>query len=408
MNTGPLSEPVAIVGASLAGLRAAQELRRQGFTGKLAIIGDEIHKPYDRPPLSKELLRGEWSDGQADLRIDEAELNAEWRLGVRAIALDAGTRELTFADGSREKFAGGIIVATGAAPRTLPGMPLKGVHCLRSREDVAALREDLRPGSKVVIIGGGFIGQEVAASCRVMGLEVTLIEAVAPAAHVVGMEIARKIADIHREEGVDVRLGVAVKRLKGGDRLKSVELSDNSSVEADVAVVGIGVAPNTDWLAGSGLRIDDGIVCDEACRAAPGIVACGDIARWPNGRYGENRRVEHWDNAVRMGAHAARTLLSDFNSAASGEPFRPVPWFWSDQYGFKMQLVGSAFGYEEVRIVEEDGRRLLALFRKGNRLVAAFVIGNTKKLLRYRRGLEGSVEWNEAIRSAEVERSQQP
>ncbi len=393
------NEPIAIVGASLAGLNAGLELRRRGFAGRLVVIGDEPHRPYDRPPLSKELLRGDWPDAQADLRFDEAELGAEWRLGRKAVSLGAAARRIGLDDGSEEVFAGGIVIATGAAPRMLPGARLAGVHILRSLDDTVALRRELADAPAVAVIGAGFVGQEVAASARKLGKAVTMIEATAPARHVVGEDIAMRIAAIHRAQGVDVRLGVSVAALEGHDRLEGVRLSDGSVIPATIAVVGIGVHPATEWLEGSGLTLDNGVLCDETCLAAPGIVACGDIARWPNRRYGEFRRVEHWDNAVRMAVHAARRLLAEDGTPGATLPYTPVPWFWSDQYGAKFQLVGSAYDHHEVRIAS-DGDKLLALFRRDNRLTAVFGMSNAKRILTFRKLLENDPSWHEGLAAA--------
>ena len=393
------NEPIAIVGASLAGLNAGLELRRRGVAGRLVVIGDEPHRPYDRPPLSKELLRGDWPDAQADLRFDEAELGAEWRLGRKAVSLGAAARRIGLDDGSEEVFAGGIVIATGAAPRMLPGARLAGVHILRSLDDTVALRRELADAPAVAVIGAGFVGQEVAASARKLGKAVTMIEATAPARHVVGEDIAMRIAAIHRAQGVDVRLGVSVAALEGHDRLEGVRLSDGSVIPATIAVVGIGVHPATEWLEGSGLTLDNGVLCDETCLAAPGIVACGDIARWPNRRYGEFRRVEHWDNAVRMAVHAARRLLAEDGTPGATLPYTPVPWFWSDQYGAKFQLVGSAYDHHEVRIAS-DGDKLLALFRRDNRLTAVFGMSNAKRILTFRKLLENDPSWHEGLAAA--------
>ncbi|WP_420606454.1 NAD(P)/FAD-dependent oxidoreductase [Novosphingopyxis sp.] len=396
------SDPIAIVGASLAGLNAGLELRRQGYRGRLVMIGDEPHRPYDRPPLSKELLCGDWPPTQANLRFEEGELDAEWWLGLRATSIDVERRAIGFDDGSSAEFPGGIVIAAGATPRTLPGAELDGVHMLRSLDDVTGLRNQLRAETRVAVIGAGFIGQEVASSCRKMGFPVTMIEATAPARHVLGDELAHRIANIHRDHGVDVRLDVAVAALEGEGALAGVRLSDGSFVAADLAVVGIGVLPNTDWLEQSDLIIDNGILCDETCLAAPGIVACGDIARWPNRRYGELRRVEHWDNAVRMGVHAARRLLAADDDPAAHEPYAPVPWFWSDQYGIKMQLVGSAYDHHEVRIVDDADGKLLALFRRDDRMIGAFAIANTKRVLTFRRLLDRDPSWIEGLEAAGI------
>ena len=390
---------VGIVGASLAGLNAALELRRQGFAGRLTIIGDEPRLPYDRPPISKELLRGEWPVEQADLAFDKAALDADWRLGVRAEGLDAAERWLTFSHGVREQFDG-LVIATGAAPRRLPGSALRGVHVLRTLDDMLSLRADLRERrERVAIIGGGFIGQEIAASCVKLGIETVLIEAVAPSQHVVGSRIAHVLARMHEKRGVRVRLGCAVAALEGGDRVSSVRLGDGSEIAASVVVVGVGVTPNVGWLENSGLTIDNGVVCDETCLAAPGIVAAGDVARWPNPRYGVSRRVEHWDNAVRQGIHAARRLLARPGDEAERTPYRPTPWFWSDQYGLKLQLVGSAHNADEVRIVSgsEEEERFVALYRRGDRLIGAFGLSSAGKIARYRRILEGEAFWDDVV-----------
>lgn len=389
---------IAVVGASLAGLNAAETLRREGFTGRLVLFGDETHRPYDRPPLSKEIARGEWPLEKIDLPVDALLDDVVWKLGCPVTGLDAARRTLRFGDDQSETFDG-IVIATGATPRRLPGTDIRGVHVVRTLDDAVALRDDLaRPGCRVVVVGAGFIGQEAAASARKLDLPVTMLEAVAPAAHVLGAEIGGIIADIHRRHGVDVRLGVAAAAFEGGSRLERIHLSDGSVVNADVAVLGIGVTPNTAWLEGSGLTIDNGVVCDEACLAAPGIVAAGDIARWPNHRYGELRRVEHWDNAVRQAEHAAKRLLAEAGGVHPGA-YAPVPWFWSDQYGLKMQLVGSPVAHDEVRIVFGSGEeeRFIALYRRGDRLVAALGLAATGKLLKFRKMLENDPSWDEAL-----------
>ncbi len=390
---------IAIIGASLAGLNAAAALRREGYTGRLTIVGEEAHRPYDRPPLSKEILRGDWPLEKADLGT-EGLTGVQWRLGCRAEKLDAATRTVWFSESETESFDG-IVIATGSAPRRLPGADMPGVHVLRTMDDGVALRGDLaRPGSRLVIVGGGFIGQEVAASARAMGLAVTMVEQIAPAAHVLGHEIAMVMADLHRQHGVDVRLGSVAAAFKGEGRLQRLHLSDGSIVEADVAVLGIGVVPNTAWLENSGLTIDNGVLCDETCLAAPGIVAAGDVARWPNHRYGECRRVEHWDNAVRQAGHAAKRLLAEAGGTNPGA-YAPVPWFWSDQYGLKLQLVGSPVAHDEVRIVSgsAETQKFVALYRRGDRLTAALGLSATGRLLRFRKLLEGDPSWEDALRA---------
>ena len=259
----------------------------------------------------------------------------------------------------------GLIIATGARCRTMPGTEeLSGVHVLRSLDDCLALRADFEATpQRVVVVGAGFIGAEVAATARGRGLEVTLVEALpTPLSRVLGDEMGRVCAEVHRDHGVDLRTAVGVDSIEGDGRVERVVLSDGSTVDADVVVVGIGVIPNTEWLEGSGLQVGDGVLCDASCVAADRVAAAGDVARWPNELFGETMRVEHWDNAAQQGAHAARSLLD----AAVG-PFTPVPWFWSDQYDRKIQLAGRVRGDDAVRVVagSVEERRFAAILRSG-------------------------------------------
>ena len=275
---------ITIVGASLAGVRAAESLRRQGFDRPITLIGDEAHAPYDRPPLSKQFLAGEWDADRLALTKPEklAEFDLDLRLGVRAAGFDLGRRRLTLADGDTLD-VDGLLVATGARCRTLPGTEgMGGVFTLRGLDDAEAIRVAFDAGpSRVVVVGAGFIGAEVAATARQRGLEVTLIEALPqPLARVLGDEMGAVCAAVHRDHGVDLRVGVGVDAVDAGadGNVERVRLSDGSVVEAEVVVVGIGVVPNTEWLEGSGLTIDNGVVCDETCLAAPGVTAAGDVA----------------------------------------------------------------------------------------------------------------------------------
>lgn len=390
---------IAIVGASLAGLNAAVALRSEGFRGRMVLIGEEHNPPYDRPPLSKEIIRGIWPIEQVDLPYDAQALGAEWRLGARAVALDATTRRLRYDTGDSEEFDG-IVISTGASPRRLGRNDLAGVHVIRSREDALRLRAELaeRP-ARVVVIGGGFIGQEVASSCRLMGLAVTLIESDSPAQRVLGREIGLILADIHRRNGVDVRLGVSALGIKGEERVTGVALSDGTTLPASVVVVGLGVTPNTEWLQNSGLNLDDGVLCDRTCWAAPGIVAAGDVARWPNELFEECRRIEHWDNAIRQAQHAAIRLLDPSATTARSPSYAPVPWFWSDQYGQKLQLAGSTLGYDEMVIAHGsvDSGKFVAQYRRGTRLIGVFALGCASILVKYRRALQQRVNWGQEV-----------
>ncbi|MBT4655840.1 MAG: FAD-dependent oxidoreductase, partial [Actinobacteria bacterium] len=334
-----MRKSITIVGASLAGLRGAEALRRDGFNGPISLIGDEPHAPYDRPPLSKKILAGDWEADRAALTPAErfADLNLDLRLGSRATKLNVDSQTL-WVDGEPEAYQG-LLIATGARCRTLPGTEgMNGVHTLRSLNDCLAIRTALEAGPRrLVVVGAGFIGAEVAATAVGRGVLTTLIESLAaPLERVVGNMVGEVVAEVHRSNGVDLRCGVGVTAVHGREQIEAVELTDGTIIETDLLVVGIGVLPNTEWLEGSGLTIENGVVCDETCLAAPGVTAAGDVARWLNPRYGELMRVEHWDNAVEQGPYAARRLLVD----QPADPFTPVPWFWSDQFDRKIQLAG--------------------------------------------------------------------
>ncbi|MXW93937.1 MAG: NAD(P)/FAD-dependent oxidoreductase [Acidimicrobiaceae bacterium] len=396
MTRAPRS--VTIVGASLAGLNAAEALRREGFDGRVTLIGAETHLPYDRPPLSKQVLAGDWEPERAALTDPEEleEDGIEARLGVRATALDLDARELTLHSGETVAFDG-LVIATGARCRTMPGTDqVGGVHVLRSLDDCLALRADLEAmPQRVVVVGAGFIGAEVAATARGRGLDVTMVEALpTPLSRVLGDEMGEVCAEVHRDHGVDLRTAVGVERISGDGRVERVTLSDGSTIDADVVVVGIGVIPNTEWLDGSGLEVDDGVMCDASCLAADRVAAAGDVARWPNALFGETMRVEHWDNAAQQGAHAARRLLD----AAAG-PFTPVPWFWSDQYDRKIQLAGRVRGDDEVRVVtgSVDERRFAAIYGRAGRIVGVLGFNRPRHVMRYRALIEQGASFDEAL-----------
>ncbi|WP_288251770.1 FAD-dependent oxidoreductase [uncultured Hydrogenophaga sp.] len=392
---------IAIAGASLAGLHAARALRAEGHTGRLVLIGAEAARPYDRPPLSKHFLLEHGAPEEAPwLEENPQVLDVEWRLGRCARALDLARREIHL-DGGESIAFDGLVIATGASPRRLPMNDAAGVHVLRGLEDARALRADLaaRP-ARVAIVGAGFIGLEVAASCRRLGLDVTLIEpAPVPLARLLGEPMGRVITELHRQQGVDLRTGVSVAahEIDAHGRLSALQLSDGSRVPATVAVVAIGVSPDTQWLRGSGLEVADGVLCDETCLAADGVVAAGDVARWPNVRTGETRRVEHWDNAIRQARYAARRLL--LGAQRPEAPYAPLPWFWSDQYDRKLQLYGSAIAHDECRVVEGSAAQgqLIALYRRGDALSAVLCINKARSLPRYRALLERGAPFEEAL-----------
>ena len=390
---------VSIVGASLAGYWAAETLRRDGFEGRISLIGDEPHAPYDRPPLSKKFLAGDLYDDRLPLTTAEnlADLGLEMRLGCQATGLDVATRTLEV-DGVAEPYDG-LLIATGARCRNLPGTAgLAGVHTLRTRDDAEAIRDALANGARrVVVVGAGFIGAEVASTAIGRGAEVTMVEALeAPFGRVLGVEMGAVVADVHRRHGVDLRTGVGVDEVLGDDRLVGVRLADGATLEADLLVVGIGVVPNTDWLEGSGLTLDDGVVCDETCLAAPDVAAAGDVARWANPRYGEVMRVEHWDNAVQQGVHAARRLLQSDEEAT---PYAPVPWFWTDQYDRKVQLAGRPHTDDEVRVVAGSTaeHRFAAFYGRDGRFTAALGMNRPRQVMQSKGLLDAGASWDEAL-----------
>jgi NADPH-dependent 2,4-dienoyl-CoA reductase/sulfur reductase-like enzyme len=401
-------EHVVIVGASLAGFRAAEELRAQGHDGVISIVGDEHHRPYDRPPLSKQVLAGTRPPEDTTLTVaggSVEDLRLDWHLGTAATGVDLEGCTVLLGGGERLPYDG-LVIATGASPRRLPGTDhLDGVHTLRTLDDCRSIRDALEAGARrVAVVGAGFIGAEVAATCRGLGLEVTLIEALpVPLERGLGPEMGAVMADLHRDHGVDVRLGVGVVLIEGGDEVQRVRLTDGSVLDVDFVVVGIGVLPNTEWLDGSGLEIDNGVVCDETMLAAPCVVAAGDVARWPSRRFGELMRVEHWDNAIEMGAHAARTLLASF-ARQPGQPFDPVPWFWSDQYDRKVQLAGRASAGDEVVVVSGsvEERRFVAFYGRAGRIVGVLGMNQPAKVMRWRSLVEEGAPWAEALATAQA------
>jgi NADPH-dependent 2,4-dienoyl-CoA reductase/sulfur reductase-like enzyme len=389
---------IAIIGASLAGLRAAESLRKAGFSGELTLVGAEPHLPYDRPPLSKQVLTGAFSPEQTFFRqkLGYGALALDLRLGVRATALDAARRVVTLADGSALD-CDGLIIATGARVRTLPEMPeLAGLHVLRGLDDARRLRDDLANARRVAVVGAGWIGLEVAASCRARGLEVTAIEALdVPLSPALGETIGRAVVALHQERGVTLRTGAKVAGIVGRDRVEAVEIADGSRIEADVVVVGIGVVPNVEWLRGSGLTLDDGVVCDSHCMAAPSIYAAGDCARWQNPWCNESMRVEHWTHASEQGHAAAQNLLAPENEQV---PFASAPYVWSDQYDRKIQFAGIARGHDAFRVVAGSlaELKLTALYGRAGRLVGVLAINQPRQLIHFRRMLVDGVGFETA------------
>jgi 3-phenylpropionate/trans-cinnamate dioxygenase ferredoxin reductase subunit len=379
---------VLIVGAGAAGIGGAAALRAGKFSGSIMLLGEEECAPYDRPPLSKQVLAGTWEPEKANLfsqmRLDALEL--EWRLGRRANSLDLAARRVTVNDGEEIPFDH-LVLATGMRPRRLPGTDMAGVHVLRTLEDAIALKVAIVPAVELVIIGAGFLGLEVAATARQVGATVTVVEPVAePLADRIGAEAASRLLALHRSQGVTILTGVSVTEIqnatKGEERVTGVQLHDGTVLPAQLVLVAIGCIPNTDFLEGSGLVIDDGVVCDEYCAAAPGVWAAGDVARWFHPVVGRHVRLEHRMNATEQANAVARNVLGH------GEAFAPVPFFWTDHFDAKIQVAGFVPPGEEGEIVESsENGSFIQVFRVANRLVGVLGWNSVKAMLPYRREL---------------------
>jgi len=404
MSPNPLAR-VIVVGASLAGLRAAEALRQHDVATSIVVVGDEVHRPYDRPPLSKKVLSGEWDPDRIHLRQPDAfdDLDVEWRLGNAATELDTTARELTLADGSVLGFDG-LVIATGAHPRRLSGQEsFDHVHELRTLDDSLRLRSEIADGGRrVVVVGAGFIGLETAATAKTLGNDVVVLEgAAAPLIRGLGAEMGEAIADLHRARGVDVRCGVFIEGLTE----EGVRLASGEVVPADAVVVGVGVTPNTHWLEGSGLRLRDGVVCDANLNALdvsgeviPGVFAAGDVARWPNGLFDEEMRVEHWTNAAEQGAHVA-TNLRHLAAGESLEPYEPLPFFWSDQFDHRIQFLGRAAADDEVQVVAGSvaDAKFLALFGRNGKLHGALGVNAPRWVMPTRKLFLEHATWEQAV-----------
>jgi NADPH-dependent 2,4-dienoyl-CoA reductase/sulfur reductase-like enzyme len=396
---------VVVVGSSLAGLRACETLRSEGFAGTVTLVGAEDELPYDRPPLSKKFLAGEWEVDRIRLRkADEFDsLGLDLRLGVAAAHLRVDAHELVLADGTVLPYDA-VVVATGTQVRRLPSQPdWPGIVELRTLSDAAEMRDRLQPGARLVVIGAGFIGLEVAATAVQRGAQVTVLEgAPAPLMRALGESMGRAVASVHDRNGVPVRCGVSVAGFEGDtDGVRGVRLADGEVVPADVVLVGVGVRPATDWLADSGLLLDDGIVCDATLRAGPDVYAAGDCVRWPNGVFdGEVMRIEHWTNAAEQGAAAARSLLAQ---ATGDDPptYDSVPFFWSDQFDSRIQFVGRPQGGDDVHVFagSTDGA-FAALYGWNGRLRGVLGVSKPRLVMPFRALIAAKASWDEALAKA--------
>jgi len=391
-------ENIVVVGSSLAGLRTIEALRREGYEGAIVALGEEPHMPYDRPPLSKQFLKGEWDQEKVSLRRQGFdELGVTWRRGERADALDASAKEILLASGERVGY-GGLVIATGSVARRLPfGRDLAGIHVLRTLDDAMTLRDELTRSPRVLVVGAGFIGMEAAATCRELGLEVSVVEPLeAPLLRGLGPVLGPYVGEKHRSKGVDLRCGVGVEGFEGQGRVERVKLSNGTRIDAEVVVVGIGVAPATGWLEGSGLELDDGIVCDGAGGTKlPDVVAVGDAARWHNPLAGNALRYEHWTSAVEQAQYVAARLLK-----GPGVPsLAQVPYVWTDQFELRLAVAGNIRPGAEMHVckgtLEEE--RCLVLFGREDRLEGAVGLRRPGPLLAARKRIAEGISFEEAV-----------
>jgi NADPH-dependent 2,4-dienoyl-CoA reductase/sulfur reductase-like enzyme len=393
---------IVVVGASLAGVRTVQGLRRKGSTAEIVLVGDEPGSEHglavDRPPLSKAFLAG--PDVPATLLITPTELEA---LDVRLIAgratdLDLSARRIVLHGGDAVDFDA-LVVATGSSPRSIPGLePRPGVHVLRTAADAEGIRQECAERARVVVVGGGFIGAEVAWALRSLGREVTIVEPL-PALMVRGLgpELGAAFTRRHAAAGVDLRMGAGVAMLEGEERVKAVRLTDGTRLPADVVVLGLGTVPETGWLTGSGLDLRDGVVCDEhlAAGGADGVYAVGDVARWRHLRYGEDVRVEHWTNAGESAAVVAANLTGTVTTHEA------VPYVWTEQLGARVQVFGRVRPQDELRVVHGDlDGDFVALAGGDGLLQAAVGFGAVRQLMPYRKLLAAGAGWDEALAAA--------
>ncbi len=376
---------IVIVGGGLAAARTAEQLRKAGYTGPVVIVSDEPHLPYDRPPLSKDVLQ-QSAKALDDVLLKPAEFYADnditLRLGAAAQSLDTAARTLTLTDGTVLDYDQ-LVIATGLVPRRIPSFPdLPGIRVLRSFDDAMDLREHAGSARRAVIVGGGFIGCEVAASLRSLGVDVVLVEPQpTPLAGVLGEQIGQLVARLHRDEGVDIRTGVGVAEVRGSveGHVTAVELTDGTMLDADLVLVGIGSRPATDWLVGSGVALDNGVMCDEVGRTSePHVWALGDVASWRDAA-GHQVRVEHWSNV----ADQARVLVPAM-LGADVPTLTVVPYFWSDQYDVKIQCLGEPESGDVVHVVEDDGRKFLAYYERDGMLTGVVGGGMPGKVMKAR------------------------
>lgn len=374
---------IVIVGAGLAALRGAETLRNLGYDGDLTIVGDERHHPYNRPPLSKQLLAG--TQDERACRLDTDRARATWLLGRTATGLHPARRTIELDDATELHYTK-LLIATGVRPRLLPDQPrMSNVHVLRTLDDALALRAAALNSHRTVIIGAGFLGCETAATLRTLGTTVSLVDVADHPMPALGPEVGARALAWHAEAGVDLRLSTGVSEILGQDRVTAVRLTDGDVLPTDLIVVAIGAVPNSEWLRASGLTTWHGaVLCDDRCLAVghDDIAVAGDIAAWPH-QNGDIVHVEHWSNAAETAIVAATNLLTP------DDPIHhhPVLSFWSDQYDRKLRAVGVLDGADTVEVTEEDRNRLVVEFRRDGALTGAVTVNAQDRYLRHRRAL---------------------
>ena len=369
-----------IVGAGIAGGTAAETLRKQGFDGEVHLVGAEPHRPYDRPPLSKEFLSGAKEEEKLFFKTEDfyAEQSIELHLGTEATSMDADAKTLTLANGASLRYDK-LLLATGSRVKTLPipGSDLEGVHYLRTIDDSRAIAQAMNGASRAVIVGAGFIGSEVAAVCKTAGLEVTVLEIQPqPMAHILGEEMGAIYASLHTSRGIDLRLGEGISEIRGNARAEQVVTDQGNSIDCDFVVIGVGISPDTSIAESAGLGVDSGILVNEFCQTShPDIYAAGDVANWYHPGLGHRLRVEHWDNALNQGAAAAKSML------AAPEPYSPTLYFWSDQYDLNIQYLGHATEWDEVAVRGDPAEeKFTAFYLKDGSVHGALVVNNFRDI----------------------------
>lgn len=386
---------VVVVGGSLAGVNAVEELRHRGFQGEITLVSGEDDLPYDKPPLSKAALKEGPQHEQLALK-DAAwydEHGVDVLLASAAVGLDAGARIVAL-EGGRTLAYDGLVIATGCSARPLDGLAEQArIHVVRDLADATALHAELRPGRHLVVIGAGFIGLEVAATARTLGLDVSVVEsAPVPLTRVLGNETGGWFRDFHADHGITLHCATGVSRIEAGARGTLVHLADGTVLKADLIVAGIGVVPATGWLEGSGVDLYDGVICDPTLRtSAPDVVAAGDLVRWHNSLFDETMRVEQWLNAVDQGAHAARTLLGQ------AEAFAQVPYFWSDQFDAKVRFVGRADATDQVEVRHPRENAVVTLFGHADVVRGALCINAPRQLALLKRAIQTGAGWGDAL-----------